>query len=67
MVWARGAVAIETCPVSYVTAESLAFLQEFHAWKLLGGADLWSLPARTAGAFQILEMEWRAEMNSEQQ
>jgi len=65
VVWARRSVAIDSCPVSYVSAESDALLQEFQVWKLFGGLDVFNLPARTAEAFCILENELRAEIHSE--
>lgn len=65
VVWARRSVAIESCPVSYVSPESLILIQEFEAWKLFGCNDVFSLPARTVEAFYVLEKELRAEMNSE--
>jgi hypothetical protein len=67
VVWARRKVAVDSCPVSYVSGESRAWIQEFQAWKLLGGVDVFALPARTVEAFCILENELRAEMKSEQQ
>ena len=42
-------------------------MQEFQAWRLFGGSDVFTLPARTVEAFCILENELRAEMRSEQQ
>jgi len=63
-VWARRTVAIDSCPVSYVTAESLVLVQEFVAWRQSGG-DLFSLPARTAEAFCILNNELKSESKSE--
>jgi hypothetical protein len=65
VVWARGAVATDRCPVSEVSAESMALIQEFQAWKLFGSVDVFALPARTVEAFFILENELRAEMKSE--
>lgn len=65
VVWARGAVASDRCPVSEVTAESIAFIQEFQAWKLFGSIDVFALPARTVEAFFILENELRAEIKGE--
>jgi hypothetical protein len=66
VVWARRAVAIDSCPVSYVTAESSALIQEFQVWKLFGGVDAFALPARTVEAFCILENELRVEMKSDE-
>lgn len=65
--WARRAVAIESCPVSYLTAESLVLVQEFVAWRQSMGVDLFSLPARTAEAFCILDNELKSEIKSEHQ
>jgi hypothetical protein len=66
IVWARGRVSVTTCPTSYVTAESLALLEEFHAWKLAGMANVYDLPARLVEAIFILENEWTQEKNNAQ-
>jgi hypothetical protein len=58
VVWARAGIRIERCPKSYVTPESLAWLEEFWSWKLIGGLNLLNIPARTAEAFGLLETEW---------
>jgi len=67
LVWARRNVAIDSCPVSYVTAESLVLIQEFVAWRQSVGVDLLSLPARTAEAFCILSNELKSEIKNEHQ
>jgi hypothetical protein len=67
VIWARKNVATDTCPVSYITAESIALVQEFQAWKLIGCADVYSLPARTVDGFWILENELRVEIENERQ
>jgi hypothetical protein len=41
-------------------------MEEFQAWKLFGGVDPYSLPARTVEAFFVLENELRAEVVSAQ-
>lgn len=64
--WARGRTAITTCPTSHITSESIALLEEFHAWKLLGVKSVYNLPARLVEAFFILENEVRAEINDGQ-
>ena len=64
--WARGRVASVQCPVSYVSAASVGWMEEFQAWKLFGGVDPYSLPARTVEAFFVLENELRAEVASAQ-
>jgi hypothetical protein len=61
IVWARKAVCVTSCPTSYVTSESIALLEEFHAWKLLGAMEWRELPARLVEAFFVLENELRLE------
>jgi len=61
VIWARGQTAISSCPTSYITAESIALLEEFHAWKLIGVSDVYRLPARVVEAIFILENEVRSE------
>jgi hypothetical protein len=63
IVWARGRVSLKTCPKSYITSESIALLEEFHAWKLVGGASVYALPARLVEAIFVLENELRMEGN----
>ena len=53
------------CPVSHITGQSVAMLEEFAAWKLSGGGDLRRLPAKTGEAICLLESEAIAERNSE--
>jgi hypothetical protein len=66
IVWARGRTTLDTCPTSYVTPESVALLEEFHAWKLLGTHGFYELPARLVEAIFILENELRAMSNDGQ-
>ncbi|MGP0076022.1 MAG: hypothetical protein ACLPWF_29235 [Bryobacteraceae bacterium] len=61
IVWARGRTTLCSCPTSYITSESVALLEEFHAWKLLGAGGYYDLPARLVEAIFILENELRAE------
>ena len=49
-----------------ITSESIALLEEFHAWKLLGAGSFYDLPARLVQAIFILENELRAESNDGQ-
>ena len=66
-VWARGWVSIFECPKSYITAESLTWIEEFQVRKLFGFGDVMSLPARAVDAFCTLERESIAErMNADQ-
>jgi hypothetical protein len=56
-VWARRHSAIEECPRSHITAQSVAWLEAFYAWRLTGRSGLDDVPARLADAFLILEVE----------
>jgi hypothetical protein len=56
---------VASCPTSYITPESLALLDEFQAWKLIGVTDLYRLPARVVEAIFILENELRSEKYDE--
>lgn len=54
--WARGGVALDRCPKSYITAESIGWLEEFWVRKRIGGGmRIEELSARQAEAFLILE------------
>ena len=61
VVWARKHVATGTCPKSLITAQSLAWLEEFVVRRKLGQRWPENLGAREAEAFLILESEWEAE------
>ncbi len=61
VVWARKGAAAQTCPKSYITAESLAWVERFVMWKKLGYMESNEPDARDAEAFLILEREWAAE------
>ena len=63
IVWARGRTTLATCPTSTITSESVALLEEFHAWKLLGAGSVYELPARLVEAIFVLENELRTENN----
>jgi hypothetical protein len=56
-------VAIAECPKSYITPESLGWLEEFQVRKLFGFGDLTTLSARAVDAFCTLEKELAAERN----
>ena len=66
VVWVRGRVSLTTCPTSYITSESIALLEEFHAWKLLGASNVYDLPARLVEAIFVLENELRTANNDGQ-
>ncbi len=61
VIWARKKLAVGSCPRSYITPESGALMEEFHAWKLIGVSDMYGLPARVVEAIFILENELRQE------
>lgn len=66
VIWARKQVSVASCPTSYITPESLALLEDFHAWKLMGATDIYRLPARLVEAIFVLENELRSETNDAQ-
>lgn len=59
----RKRVIATECPKSAVTAESLAWIEEFYAWKLSGGGDYRTWSARQWDAFSTLEQALTAERN----
>jgi hypothetical protein len=66
IVWARGDVGVTTCPTSYITAESLTLLEEFHVSKLFGAGIVSEMPARRVEAFFTLENELAGERDREE-
>ena len=54
-VWARKTVATESCPKSYITAESEGLVEDFLVRRRLGGMRFEELSARQVEAFLILE------------
>jgi len=62
-VWARRDVACETCPKSYITAESERLVEEFLVMRRLNGIDFSKLSARQVEAFLLLENALAAEIN----
>ena len=61
LVWARKQVALRTCPKSYVSAESLALVEEFLVRRKLGGLEFERLTARQVEAFVILQSALESE------
>lgn len=59
IVWARHGVSASECPKSYITAESLGWVEQFAIRRILGAtlSDLAQTPARTVDAFSVLEQE----------
>ncbi|HYM06116.1 MAG TPA: hypothetical protein VEU11_06110 [Terriglobales bacterium] len=55
VVWTHKGISTETCPVSFITAQSIGWVEEFFVWKRLRLALPYDLSARQAEAFLILE------------
>ena len=60
-VWARKTVATESCPKSYITAESEGMVEDFLVRRRLGGMSFEELSARQVEGFLILEQALAAE------
>jgi hypothetical protein len=60
-VWARKTVATESCPKSYITAESEGLVEDFLVRRRLGGMSFGELSARQVEGFLILEQALAAE------
>lgn len=67
IVWARGNVATEECPKSYITGESLAWVEEFQVWKRLGYPRVEEMTARQVEAMLVLEAELAEEVKRGQE
>lgn len=65
VVWARKRVATTKCPKSFVTAESLTWVEEFLVRRRLGRWEPGEWGARDAEAFLILEQEMAGEQKNE--
>jgi hypothetical protein len=61
VVWARKHASTTSCPKSFVTAQSMAWVEEFVVRRRLGQKRPEELGAKEAEAFLILEAEWEAE------
>ena len=64
-VWARKTVATESCPKSYITAESEGLVEDFLVRRRLGGVNFGELSARQVEGFLILEQALAAELRRE--
>jgi hypothetical protein len=58
VVWARKEAGSEECPRSFITAQSVAWVERFLVWKRLGFREEERMTARDVEAFLILEREW---------
>jgi hypothetical protein len=61
VVWARGSVSTDECPKSFITAQSIVWVEEFFAWKSLQLNLSFDLNAKQAEAFLILEEQLQRE------
>ena len=61
VVWARKHVSTDTCPTSTVSAQSLAWIEQFYVWRRLGASYPGELSAREVEAFLVIEREAQAE------
>ena len=66
MVWTRGRASTEECPRSFVTPESVGWVEWFFACKIFGGGVLAALGAKEADVMLTLEKEWREARNGNQ-
>lgn len=56
--WAGGGIAVTSCPVSLITAESLSVLEEYSALKTMAAqADWRRMPARFVEGCLVIENE----------
>ncbi|MCC6857692.1 MAG: hypothetical protein IT158_03980 [Bryobacterales bacterium] len=53
--WARKQAALTTCPRSYITSQSIAWLEEFYVWRRLGAMRMEQLTARQVEAYVLIE------------
>ena len=65
IVWARGGVRLNVCPKPYITAQSLAWIEQFFMLKALGSKPDLAWPAKTVDAFLALEEEIRKEKKND--
>jgi hypothetical protein len=64
VIWRRGAVCSEQCPKSIITAESLAFLDEYRTRKQIGCVEQLTLSAKAADALVLIDLEMQKEINN---
>ena len=58
IVWAKGDVVSHECPTSAITAESLAWLEMFGVYRVMGGQAMGDWSAKDTEAMALLQMEW---------
>jgi hypothetical protein len=57
IVWARKQTALTLCPKSFITAQSISWVEEFFVRQRLGGVRLEDMNTKDAEAFLILGEE----------
>ncbi len=63
IVWGHHGAQAEECPKSFITGESLTFIEEFLVGRRLGMQNTLRMAARKADAFVILHDEMERERN----
>lgn len=58
IVWGDGEVVSRECPTSAITGASVAWLELYGAFRVLGGAAMGEWTARDAEAMALLREEW---------
>ena len=64
VVWARNGAATTTCPKSFISAQSMAWVEEYLVRRKLGQTLIDGLGAREVEAFLILEREMNEMKNA---
>ena len=57
MVWAKGRIATEECPKSYITAQSMEWIERFAMWRRLGQSYPAPVSVKEIEAFVVLDQE----------
>ncbi len=66
-VWIRKDVMLQTCPTSFITPSSQAYVEEFFVRRRFGAIDPRELTAREVEAFALLEKLFTNEIRDGQQ
>jgi hypothetical protein len=66
VVWGRKRAQTEECPKSFITGQSLAWIEEFVARRRLSIPDSLETEARKVDAFLILQREMETEIRDGQ-
>ena len=49
--------------MSYITAGSAAWIENFHLWRVSSKPNLMDFPSKEGEAIAVLDNEWRKEIN----